>query len=273
MKNSEENPKLIDHHVHTIYCGHAEGTLEDYVASAGEAGLGGVGFCDHLPFLAFEDRSLAMCWEELPRYVDEVLRLAGKEKSPAVKLGIEADYFPGQEETLYAIFRNFPFDYVYGSIHFIEGWGFDDSRNVEKYEGLDVNDFYRKYYNLVVEMAVTGLFDVWAHPDLPKKFRYRPDNQPVELVEAALEAIAANGMALEVNTGGLRKPVGEVYPEPWILEIANRAGVPICFGSDAHKPEYVGAAFVEAVKLVRSSGYESHVTFKGRRPVELELPT
>lgn len=262
---------MIDHHVHTVYCGHAEGTLEDYVASARGADLIAIGFCDHLPFLAFEDRTLAMRWKELPRYVDEVLELAAKTKTPAVKLGVEADFFPGQEETLYAIFNNYPLDYVYGSVHFINGWGFDDSRNIGKYDHLDVDKFYREYYNLVVEMAVTGLFDVWAHPDLPKKFRYRPENQPVELVEAALEALAANGMALEINTGGLRKPVGEIYPEPWILEIANRAGVPVCFGSDAHKPEYVGAAFGAAVELARSCGYESHTTFEGRRRIELKL--
>jgi histidinol-phosphatase (PHP family) len=264
---------LIDHHIHTVYCGHAEGTLEDYVESAREAGLKALGFCDHLPFLAFEDRSLAMCWEELPRYVDEVLKLAVKNKTPAVKLGVEADFFPRQEETLYGIFSNFPFDYVYGSIHFVNGWCFDDSRNIEKYDGLNIDEFYKKYYDLVIEMAVTGLFDVWAHPDLPKKFRYRPDEQPVELVETATEALAANGMALEINTSGLRKPVGEIYPEPWILEIANRAGVPICFGSDAHKPEYVGAAFSTAVELARFCGYESHVTFESRRQIELELPT
>jgi histidinol-phosphatase (PHP family) len=262
---------LIDHHVHTVYCGHAEGTLEDYVASAREADLIAIGFCDHLPFLAFEDRKLAMRWKELPRYVDEVLELASKTKTPAVKLGVEADFFPGQEETLYAIFNNYRLDYVYGSVHFINGWGFDDNRNIGKYDHLDVDKFYREYYNLVVEMAVTGLFDVWAHPDLPKKFRYRPENQPVELVEAALEALAANGMALEINTGGLRKPVGEIYPEPWILEIANRAGVPVCFGSDAHKPEYVGAAFDAAAQLARSCGYKSHATFEGRRRIELEL--
>lgn len=264
---------MIDHHVHTVYCGHATGALADYVGSAQGAGLDAVGFCDHLPFLGFEDRTLAMCWDDLPRYVDEVLTLASKKEKPSVKLGIEADYFPGQEETLYAIINNYPFDYVYGSIHFVEGWGFDDRRNIDKYDGLDVDDFYRKYYGLVIDMAVTGLFDVWAHPDLPKKFRYRPDNQPVELVEAALEALAANGMALEINTGGLRKPVGEIYPEAWVLEIANKRNVPICFGSDAHKPEYVGDRFAEAAELARSCEYKGYVTFKGRRRINMELPT
>ena len=131
---------------------------------------------------------------------------------------------------------------------------------------------YRKYYNLVIDMAVTGLFEVWAHPDLPKKFRYRPEKQPVELVEAAMEALAANGMALEINTGGLRKPVGEIYPEPWILEIAKRTDVPICFGSDAHKPEHVGDRFAEAVELAGSCGYDSYVTFKGRRQIKMPFP-
>jgi histidinol-phosphatase (PHP family) len=271
MNNLGERPLPGDHHLHTPLCGHAKGAPADYVAAAD--GLAGVGFTDHLPYLepAMADPTLTMSWDDLPLYLDEIQRLKAKSATP-VLLGVEADYFPGQEAKLEKVLAALPLDYVCGSSHWVGDWPFDDSRHLSRYEGADIAALYRDYYRLVVEMARTGLFDVWAHPDLPKKFGYFPA-EPVEDAEGdALAAVAAARMVLEVNTSGLRKPVGEIYPSPGLLRRAGAAGIPITFGSDAHRPGEVGFGFERAVALARDAGYSTYVTFVRREKVAVLLP-
>lgn len=271
MNAKERQRRLpVDHHVHTPLCGHAEGAPRAYVTAAD--GLAGVGFTDHLPFLepSMADAALAMSWDELPVYIDGIQRLKGKSPTP-VLLGIEADYFPGQEARLEAVLAALPLDYVCGAVHRVDDWRFDDSRHLRRYEGADVTALYRDYYALVVEMARAGLFDVWAHPDLPKKFGYLPEEPVRDAEDAALAAVAAAGMVLEVNTSGLRKPVGEIYPSLELLRRARALDIPITFGSDAHAPYEVGHEFGRAVALAKEAGYQTYVTFMRRERIPVPL--
>jgi len=271
MNSSRERPFPVDHHVHTPLCGHAEGAPAEYVAAAD--GLAGVGFADHLPYLepAMADPAVAMSWARLPAYVEEISRLKGESETP-VLLGVEADYFPGQEAELEKILAALPLDYVCGSSHWVGDWPFDHTQGLARYEGADITALYRDYYALVVRMARAGLFDVWAHPDLPKKFGYLPEEPVQDAEDAALAAVAAARMVLEVNTSGLRKPVGEIYPSRELLRRARAAGIPITFGSDAHRPGEVGFGFERAVALAREAGYDTCVTFARRAKVTVLLP-
>lgn len=270
--NAEERQRRlpVDHHVHTPLCGHAEGAPRAYVAAAD--GLAGVGFADHLPFLeaGMAYAALAMSWDDLPVYIDGIRRLKGKSPTP-VLLGIEADYFPGQEGRLEAVVAVLPLDYVYGSVHWVGDWPFDHTQGLARYEGADITALYRDYYALVVRMARAGLFDVWAHPDLPKKFGYLPEEPVQDAEDAALAAVAAAGMALEVNTSGLRKPVREIYPSLELLRRARALGIPITFGSDAHAPYEVGHEFGRAVALAKEAGYQTYVTFASRGMIPVPL--
>ena len=245
--------------------------MASYVAAAD--GLAGVGFNDHLPFLdpRMADPVLAMAWEELPAYVADVRRLGAVSATP-VLLGIEADYIPGQEEKLARALDAVAWDYVVGSVHLVGDWPFDDSRHRDRFARDDVTRLYRDYYRLVAAMAGAGLFDVWAHPDVPKKFGYLPAASVADAEETALAAVADAGMVMEINTSGLRKPVGEIYPAPALLRRAREFGIRVAFGSDAHRPEDVGYAFGRAVALARDAGYDSYVTFAGRERFIRPLP-
>ncbi len=272
MSAEERQLRLpVDHHVHTPLCGHAEGAPRAYVGAAD--GLAGIGFSDHLPYLepAKADPALAMSWDELPVYLDGIQRLKGKSATP-VLLGIEADYFPGQETRLEAVLAALPLDYVCGAIHWVGDWPFDDSRHLRRYEGADVTALYRDYYRLVAEMARAGLFDLWAHPDLPKKFGYLPEETVRDAEDEALAAVAAARMVLEVNTSGLRKPVGEIYPSLELLRRARALRIPITFGSDAHAPYEVGHEFERAVAQAKEAGYRTYVTFLRRERITVPLP-
>ena len=138
---------------------------------------------------------------------------------------------------------------------------------------VDISDTWRAYFKLVEKLVDTRLFDVVSHLDIPKKFGYRPAEKPLkEMVQPALDRVAAAGMGMELNTSGLRKPVGEIYPSALIVSLARERDIPICFGSDAHSPQDVGKGFPAAVQLARDAGYTHYFRAGKRRKYLVPLP-
>ncbi|TLM80312.1 MAG: histidinol-phosphatase HisJ family protein, partial [Actinobacteria bacterium] len=207
---------MIDTHVHTARCRHAEGDPADYIAAATAAGVKVLAFADHLPLPDGYDAGYAMPREELPAYVEEVLEAresaAGDPAAPEVLLGVEADWLPGELDHVRDLTTAFPFDVVLGSVHFVEGWAFDDPELRHVYDEWDLSDLWNGYFDELRRAATSGLFDVMAHPDLVKKFCDAAPFDPRELYEAAAHAMAHGGVAAELSTAGLRKPCAEIYP-------------------------------------------------------------
>jgi histidinol-phosphatase (PHP family) len=133
-----------------------------------------------------------------------------------------------------------------------------DQRIYEKYETYDL---YDAYYTNVREAALSGRFDVLGHPDLIKIFRHYPDRDITGMLEETADAVAESGIVVDVNSAGLRKPVGEIYPSRELLEMFYRRGVPIILSSDAHAPDQVGMGYEKSIPLVRDVGYREVVTF------------
>ena len=111
----------------------------------------------------------------------------------------------------------YPFDYVLGSVHHIDGWGFDDPRVMHEWDRRDVDEVYRRYFQLVGDSAEAGVFTILGHVDLVKKFGHRPEDPAFDAVVDMADRIARAGTLVEINTAGLRRPVGEIYPHLSIL--------------------------------------------------------
>lgn len=267
-----ETRGLVDYHLHTERCGHAEGTMADYVRRSVRLGLREVGFSDHFPLLHTDDPTLSMGLGDLPSYMDEVRGLRPDFQGIEIRLGIEVDYVPGTLARLRAILGEHDFDYVLGSVHFVDGWGFDDPRYVEGYEERDLYGLWSRYFELLGDAAECGLFDVLAHPDLIKKFGYRPSGDVTGLYGMCLDRVSKAGVAVEVNTAGLRKPVGEIYPSEHFLRMCRERDIPVTLGSDAHSPIDVGRDFHKALDLLRRVGYGEILTFENRTRFPLRLP-
>jgi histidinol-phosphatase (PHP family) len=256
---------MIDYHIHTARCGHASGAMREYVEHAIKLQLTEIGFADHLPLLTGYDPSLTMSMDELECYISEVESLRKEYTEISIKLGIEADYLPGLEDRTASLLGAYDFDYVLGSVHFINGWGFDDSRHLEGYKERGIDEVYRSYYKLVADAASSGLFDIIGHLDLVKKYNFKPESDSARFAVDAIEAISVAGVCVELNTAGLRKPVGEIYPSKEILVMCRESGVGITFGSDAHVPGEVGKDFELAKDLALSAGYEQSASFAKRK--------
>ncbi|WP_027366037.1 histidinol-phosphatase HisJ [Desulfotruncus alcoholivorax] len=259
-----------DYHVHTSRCGHAAGEMKEYVEYAIKLGIKEMGFADHIPMYWLDegqrDPGLAMPEEQLPEYVAQVLRLQETYKETiTIKLGLEVDYIPGCEDKARRIIDAYPFDYVLGSVHHIDGWGFDNPAYLEQYRHININDLYHKYFTRFQAAARSGLFDIMAHPDLVKKFNYRPSKNIRQLYIDTARVLKESGVCLEVNAAGLRAPVCEIYPAPEFLAVCCQYGVPVTLGSDAHAPDQVGYRFDWVRDILVQSGYTGLATFEQRK--------
>ena len=141
------------------------------------------------------------------------------------------------------------------------------------WDSVDVTATWRAYFAVMTRLVDSRLFDAVGHMDLPKKFGHRPPDRDLkEMVEPVLDQIARAGMGIELNTSGLRKPVGEIYPSPMIVSLAHERDIPICFGSDAHSPDDVGADFASALDLALAAGYTDYFTIRQRKKKRVPLP-
>lgn len=250
----------VDLHNHTVLCNHARGSVNEYVEAAIACSTEFFGFSDHAPMhydpayrMSFDQMALYESWikEAQEKYGEQI----------TVLLGYEVDYLPGyMDESVLSR----PCDYLIGSVHFIDDWGFDNPEFIGRYEGADIDDIYRRYFGLVEEMAQSGRFDIVGHLDLLKVFKFLPTKDIRTLAEGALKAIKKANMSIEINVSGYRKPIAEAYPSPLLLEQIAAMEIPITFGSDAHCKEQVGLYSAEAEALARSVGLNKCALYRGR---------
>jgi len=248
--------------MHTALCGHATGSLEDYVQQAIAIGLKEIGFSDHAPMVHERHPGVTMDFRQLPLYhklIDEVKKKYGDKIG--IKYALEADFIPGFKAKTKKIISGYPYDYIIGSVHYVNGWAVDDPVTIEKWKTQDIDQVWRDYFKLLRQSAQSGMFQIIGHCDLPKKFGHRPTVDISDEVKATAKVFKETGVAIEINTSGLRKPVKEMYPSPAHLRIYCAAGVPLTFGSDAHTPGDVGKNFKEAVALAKSAGYNEYLIF------------
>lgn len=204
--------------------------------------------------------------EDVDAYCEDLLR--ARDAGLPVLVGIEMDWLPARHEEIRRFLAGRPFDVVLGSVHWIDGWAVD---HPDYLPDLPPEAVWGRYLDELVAAARSGLFDVLAHPDLPKVAGVPLPSGLEERLAAAVGAIAASGVAIECSSAGLRKPVGALYPDPDLLAAFCRAGVPATLASDAHAPEDVGRDYATAVAALRGAGYTTLTRFRARRAEQVPI--
>jgi histidinol-phosphatase (PHP family) len=272
---------LTDYHLHlrpddadaTVEQFHTAANAERYRLAASEQGIDELGVSEHI----YRFRQALELWRHpfWERYavddIDEYCAFVREQTD--LRLGVEADFVAGAEDRTAALLEARDFDYVVGSVHFIrdgavdmDDFGVWDPRRPD----LSPDRIWTRYFETVAESARSGLFDIIAHPDLvkiwgpahPERF---PERDVRFYYEPAVEAFAEAGVAVEVSTAGLRKPVEEIYPSRAFLEMCLEAGLPLALSSDAHRPSDVGAGYERALELLDELGVRELCVFEGRR--------
>lgn len=256
---------IVDYHMHLRApdesIDHTVDAVERFVEVARARGIDEIGFTEHVYY--FEETlplwsvpyHLQRCRYPLDDYVDAVLE--AKRRGMPVKLGLEVDYEPDREEETQEILAPYPWDYLIGSIHFIDGSGIDGEPSLVGEVGVEAA--WRLYYETLGRAAASGLFDTLAHPDLVKM---RGPELPWDW-SAVAEAL--DGVRLEVSSAGLHKPHGKLYPNDELLRRAKERAVEITLASDAHIPQNVGRDLDRAIEHAKAAGYDTVTVFEARQ--------
>jgi histidinol-phosphatase (PHP family) len=263
--------QLADYHVHTPLCHHATGWPVEFAQRAVELGLSELGFSDHNPIAEYFD-DWRMLREDLPRYLDEVAKARVAFPQLAIRVGLECDYLKDGGEWIAELSQMAKWDYLIGSVHYLpEGWEVDHPKYIGRHASR-AEEIWKSYWQIYEDCIRSGLFDFVAHPDLPKKFGFRPTGDLRRYYEPVIAALAETGTPFEINTAGWRKECAEQYPAREFIELAHAAGVPLLINSDSHAVGELGAGFAEAVALAKGAGYTQTARFAQREISFVPLP-
>jgi histidinol-phosphatase (PHP family) len=291
---------VLDYHLHLWQHGPRplESTLEQvaaYCEQATAAGVTEIALTEHLHRFRQADDAFAGWWErpgvepkaplrhamadwwasekgaDLDTYVEVVL--AAKAAGLPVVLGLEVDHYAGRMHEVADLLAGYPFDVLLGSVHWMGAWGFDNWQVPAfgaEWDTRTVEAVWDAYTTDLEELADSGVCDVLAHPDLCK-VTGRVPAVPDEFYDRMAEAAARSGMAAEVSSAGWRKPVGEAYPAPPLLQRFHAAGVPVTTASDAHELGRVAERRADISSLLAAAGYDRLAAYRHRQRHEVPI--
>ncbi len=258
------NIKLPDYHIHTTLCNHAYGAMEEYVEHAIGIGLEEIGFAEHMPVMP--EPHLCMSYDDLPHYIKRVKELRKRYRNKiTIRLGAEIDMDSNRLDEIETIIKTYDFDYVIGSIHYLDDWPFDQKQYKDRFEKGNLDEIYERFFETIIQAAKTGLYDIAGHIDNLKRMGYRPPGGMTDYYEKVASVIKDMDAAVELNTSGYDYPAEEAYPSTAFLTVFNRYNIPVTVGSDAHRPEHVGRHFDKAYAVLKEAGYDAIAHFEGRK--------
>jgi len=262
---------MIDYHIHTLLCNHAQGSMESYIRSAINLGMSEICFLDHLTVRESE-KGLSMAPGEIPYYFQAIQLLKQQYKDAiSIKAGIEIDFNPAHTDLFQEIVGTYAFDVVASALHFPGGINVVSGSSAWRHGENDTDYVYGLYYEHLGNMLDFNYFDVICHIDLIKKFGRKPSRSFDKEFNEILLKIKTKNLCVEINTSGYNHLVGEPYPSANIITKCHKLGINITLGSDAHTPANVGQHYDRALPLVLSAGYNYLTTFTKRRGTKVPI--
>ena len=273
-----------DYHMHFEYGTYDVDWAKGFFEAAAQRGLDEIGISEHshtfpeFKQLYYDDLILddsfvgkfQQQWLKHNKFkhtLDDYFEFMEKLKTAGynAKTGIEVCNFQNQERVA-EILKEYEFDYIIGSVHFIRGWAYDSKEIIDEWDNHSLHDIYEAYTQEIEHMVSSGLYDVLGHPYNIRLYRMIPDFDATAYLKRAVTALKQANMCVDVNTGTVyRYPIEEITPYYKFMKLAADAGLPIITSSDSHKPEDCGSYIKEAIEYVKGYGYTQGVMFEKRK--------
>lgn len=257
---------MFDFHMHSKVSFDGKSTAAEMVQAAAAAGLKEICFTDHLDYDprgmlvggAFETEVYNAAYDELIH------------KDVVIRRGMEFGMLTDNQETLSADLQRRHFDFVIGSVHFVDDI---DIYYEEFWQGKTMEQAELRCFEQTLEcVKVHDQFDVLGHLTYPGKAAANPTHRPIlyssyrEIVDEILKTLVAKGKGLEVNTSGYDR-CGVYLPDAeYLRRFKELGGEIVTVGSDAHHADRVGQYCADACRMV-SDIFGYVCTFVDRKPV------
>lgn len=234
----------FDYHTHSNY---SDGELlYRMVDAADRVGLDGIGIADHCHVSSDDGMTtrrdafgfnLDLTYERRRNGIEHI-----REGFPEIRVydAVEMDYFPEEEPRIESFLDEAGFDYVIGSVHQVDGRNIQSPGEFRDDSEADRAGVVDAYYETLVSLVESELFDIAAHPDLVERTPALRGFATQDHYDRVAEAFQSSRTVPEVNAGRALREYGEFHPGPGFLDTLLDHGVEFVVGSDSHKPAEIG---------------------------------
>ncbi|MBQ8503730.1 MAG: histidinol-phosphatase HisJ family protein [Clostridia bacterium] len=265
--------RIIDMHVHSDNSPDGIHSPMFICEQAVDKGLRAIAFTDHCEIDTYHSQKYD-CMAFHSYFECSKARVAF-EGQLLVLIGLEIGQPNSDYELTKKIVNSRPYDVILGSIHTPKGFNCD-IKEIE-YDKIDVYDFMKNYFAELTEMAYCPEIDILAHITCPMrriqgKYGIAFDYEKIQKeTDELLKAIIKNDKVLEINTSGLRQPIGKTMPDENIIRrYKELGGKHISIGSDSHSAYDTGAGIREGMLLAKRCGFDRLTFLVDREIMEIE---
>lgn len=257
---------MFDYHMHTTVSYDGHNTPTEMARAAVQAGLTEICFTDHLDYQLSVPRERTTFTPEAYREAYAGLNVPGL----TVRQGVEVGLTPWNKEEICKDLKGYPYDFVLGSVHFIND---EDVYYPEFWVGRDFLATERYYFAEMLRcVQIHDDFDVLGHLTYISKVKGHPSPRIIpledhkEVIAEIMKTLIAKGKGMEINTSGVDR-CGDYLPGiPYLKLFKDLGGKIVTVGSDAHTADRVGQYVNDACAIAKEVfGYVC--TFRDRRPV------
>ena len=160
---------ISDYHVHTYFSSDCEVSPREHISKAIACGMSEICFTDHMDYDYPLENGKEMFRLDVDAYFNE-LRALKEEFSDKIhiKIGIELGLNPSIEPDNRALVHKYPFDFVIGSSHMVDGM---DPYYPKFWDGRDSSNAIHDYYKAILRNVTTyDDYDVYGHLDYIRRY-------------------------------------------------------------------------------------------------------
>ena len=263
-----------DYHMHCCTSYDSIAKPEDMIEEAIRKGLKEICFTDHYDKDYFYKGKETIF--DLEKYMQTMTVLKDRYKQRLqIRIGIELGLQIHVKEQYQQLVKQYPFDFVIGSIHCIQK---KDPAEGQLFKGeKDENIYQRMFEETLINIREFTQFDVLGHLDYVVRYsNQKGEGYSYEIykdyIDEIWKTLIEKGCGIEVNTAGLKYGLPFVHP---IREALKRyqelGGEIVTIGADAHMPQHIAYEFEKARDILLQCGFQYYTVFKDRKPVFRKL--